>query len=166
MTQQQPDRVSIDGEKGWIRRAQPLSAMIRQRGIPLSGKGNTAVQRGYTAEWAVEDDRLGLVAILDPHGDAWPAAIAHIFGDVQPPIPATWYSGRCVVELGEPVGSSLWGPIGSTVECEVVVKAGIVAKKRRYTPTWWTLAWRVALSWSVPVLIFALAWILVVLGRC
>ncbi|MEZ4449555.1 MAG: hypothetical protein R3B09_08745 [Nannocystaceae bacterium] len=166
MTQQQSDQVSIDGEKGWIRRAEPLSAMIRRRGIPLSGKGNTAVQRGYTAEWAVQDDRLWLVAILDPDDDVWPAAIAHIFGSVRPPILATWYSGRFVVELGEPVGSSLWGPISSTVESEVLVKEGIVTMKRRYKPTPWTLVWRGALSWSVPVLTFVLAGILLVQGRC
>lgn len=166
MTRQRKHEISVDGEPGWIRRASPLEPVVWRRGLPVSGKGNTGVAAGYTARWAVSDRRLMLVAILDPDGEVWPEAVTHLFGDPHLPIPATWFSGRIVVWLGEPIGSSDLGPIASTVEVTLVAQRGVVISSRRSEPGPRTLFVRRLSHLSLLVLLFGAPLVAVLLTRC
>jgi hypothetical protein len=157
--------ITADGEAGWIRRRDPLARVAGDRGIPLSGKGSTAVSSGYTAEWSVTDGQLWLTAILDPHRQVWPAAMTHLFGDQQPPILATWFSGRLVVALGEPIGWTWPRPFASSVELVLDVERGVVISSRRQEPGLATVLLRGLPIWSLAVGLWA-APIILLLMKC
>jgi hypothetical protein len=145
--------ITASGEAGCIRAKQPLGRVVHDGGLPQSGKGSTAVSRGYTAEWSVTDDRLWLTAILDPHGEVWPAAMSHLFADRQSPILATWFSGRLVIELGEPIGWRWpWArSVASSIELVLRVERGVVIASRRRTPGLGTVFVRQLLLWLLPL---------------
>jgi len=108
-TAQEPERLVLDGQVLFIQ-STPLAPLVEAREDleQVFEVLSTGCWRGYVGTWHIEGDRLYLVSLDredydpdlevegsdEPGGSVWEKIpLSVLFGDVQPPIPATWFSG-------------------------------------------------------------------------
>ena len=60
----------------------------------------TANWRGYIAEWTIDNDILFMNNITGPKGKV-SRAMSELFPDAQPPIEASWHTGKLRIPSGE-----------------------------------------------------------------
>lgn len=72
---------------------------------------HTALERGYVAEWTIENGRLYLVEIRGAFDEPkrTPISVGNYFPEDQPPIFAFWYSGTLRCPVGKRLRLVLYG---------------------------------------------------------
>jgi hypothetical protein len=91
---------------------------------------DTSNWRGYVAEWTINNDIFFIINIEGPNGEV-SRAMSELFPDAQPPIEASWYSGKLRLRAGKMLQYVHMG-YGTRYEKEIIlhVKKGRVVKKK------------------------------------
>ena len=97
--------------------------------LPELWTPSSANNRGYVANWRIEEDKLYLVSVKGNLMTGERLKLSHMFGDMEPPIFAAWFSGRISLYRGAEIDSN-----GITCkyerEAEIELEAGRITKLR------------------------------------
>lgn len=138
-TEQEPDVLLYRGDT-LLLQSNPLEQWLdqkRSRPAELRGNGSTACWRGYMATWALEDDRLYLLAVQPCGGPPLAAAVLRQWFPLDDPrrIAATWVTGQLDVVKGKLVRYEHMG-YGSIYEQDwllTLIAGKLVAQQTFYT---------------------------------
>lgn len=101
MTIQAPDYVSLANEEWKTQRfSQSNGKQECIPNLPELWTPSSANNRGYVANWLIEEGKLYLVSVKGSLMTGERLALSHMFGDTDPPIFAEWFSGRMSLYRG------------------------------------------------------------------
>ncbi|MCK7494676.1 MAG: hypothetical protein MZW92_28650 [Comamonadaceae bacterium] len=131
-----PERLRLDGEDLALA-SLPLAAWRPAGGPqPAFAAPHAALRRGYVGSWAIDGQRLQLLALYGRLAGGAEATLATLFPGRAAPVHADWYSGTLRVRRGPGRGWSADGraePVARELLIEVD-RGRVVGRRERLLP--------------------------------